>query len=137
NWNGVSRALTYWWGQQMIKRIGGPWWYYVPQLLLYEPLLFFAIFAVVLGPLLRDPPRRGRGRYAYYGAGLALAGFFVALYQWPHQAPAVLLLAIGLAVLALATRWVPNRFIRFAILWALGSLAIYAWAQEKVPWLLV
>ena len=28
-------------------------------------------------------------------------------------------------------------FFRFVVFWALGSLAIYAWAREKVPWLTV
>ena len=87
NWNAVSRAVDYWWGQHQIKRIGGPWYYYIPELILYEPLITFAALAAVLAAV--------------------------------GQKPA------------------PDRFIRFAVLWAVGSLGIYAWAQEKVPWLLV
>lgn len=133
----IDRALRYWWGQHSIKRIGGPWWYYVPQLVFYDPLIFFPLFAVVLGPLQRVPFRDSFGRYCYYATILLTGAFFVALGYLPARAPLVLLAAEGAAMLSIATKWVPDRFFRFSILWALGALAIYGWAQEKVPWLLV
>lgn len=80
-------AIDYWSGQQRMKRIAGPWWYYLPQLALYDPLIFFA--------------------------------------------------GLGCAVQLLAQKRAPDRFGRFVTAWALGSLLIYGWAQEKVPWLLV
>lgn len=87
NWFPVSNAITYWKGQQEIERIGGPWWYYLPRLLIYEPLIFVP--------------------------------------------------ALIFCVAAIRRKQAPDRFTRFAVTWALGSLLIYAWAQEKVPWLLV
>jgi sugar lactone lactonase YvrE len=87
NWFAVQRALDYWSGQQNIKRIGGPWHYYVSELILYEPLITFP----------------------------ALAAALMILVQRPS----------------------PDRFTRFTCVWALGTLAIYSWAQEKVPWLLI
>ena len=134
---GIDRALSYWWGQHSIKRIGGPWWYYVPQLIFYDPLIFFPLFAVVLGALQSRPLRDGFGRVCHYATYLLTAAFFIALYARPYEAPLLLLAAEGAAMLSIATRWVPDRFLRFSILWALGALATYGWAQEKVPWLLV
>ena len=87
NWNAVNRAIEYWWGQHKIKRIGGSWFYYVPELILYEPLITFP----------------------------ALAAMALALFQRPS----------------------PDRFTRFLVFWGAGTLFIYAWAQEKVPWLLI
>lgn len=87
NWNAVGRALEYWWGQQQIKRIGGPWYYYVPELVLYEPLITFPALAVIVGAFSQRPS--------------------------------------------------PEPFMRFSVVWTIGTLAIYAWAQEKVPWLLI
>jgi uncharacterized protein (TIGR03663 family) len=87
NWNGIGRALTYWWGQQQVRRIGGPWWYYVPQLLIYEPLIILPGLA--------------------YAVSVALS------------------------------KTAPSRFARFMVVWGIGMLFIYAWAQEKVPWLLI
>ncbi|MEO8603854.1 MAG: flippase activity-associated protein Agl23 [bacterium] len=89
-WGGLAPirdALTYWSGQQAIKRIGGPWYYYVPELILYEPLITFPALAAMIGALLQKPA--------------------------------------------------PDRFTRFCVVWGIGSLFIYAWAQEKVPWLLI
>ena len=137
NWNAVERAISYWWGQHTIQRIGGPWWYYFPQLSLYEPLLAFPFFATIIVPLLRVPARDALGRWLTAVAVAAAVGFAVSLFALPAQAPRILLGAGVLAIAALATRWVPSRFDRFCILWTLGALATYAWAQEKVPWLLV
>ena len=133
----IGDAIEYWSGQHDIKRIGGPWWYYVPQLLFYEPLIFLPISAIILGPLQRLPFRDSFGRICYF-ATLGLTGLFViALLRKPEWAPLVLLAAQGAAMLSVGTRWVPDRFTRFSILWALGALATYGWAQEKVPWLMV
>ncbi|MGH7289731.1 MAG: flippase activity-associated protein Agl23, partial [Myxococcota bacterium] len=83
----VHDALGYWLGQQAIKRIGGPWYYYVPELILYEPIITFPFVAAVLGAIAQKPA--------------------------------------------------PDRFTRFLVVWGVGTVAIYAWAQEKVPWLLI
>ena len=83
---GAARRSTYWIGQQQIKRIGGPWYYYVPELVLYEPLITFPALAAMIGAITQKPA--------------------------------------------------PDRFMRFLVVWGVGSLFIYAWAQEKVPWLL-
>ncbi len=108
NWNAVQRALEYWWGQQQIKRIGGPWWYYTPELVLYEPLITFPALAIAfacivepLGRWVANMVRRARGN---------------AVIPQPPS---------------------PDRFLRFIVVWGVGALAIYSWAQEKVPWLLI
>ena len=138
NWNAVSRALSYWWGQHEIQRIGGPWWYYVPQLVLYEPLILFAAIALLLGPLRQ--PRRGEGgatRLLAYLTAAGFAAFVIGLVARPATAPYLLLLALTLAGCLLMRRWLPDRFTRFVTIWAVGSVVFYSWAQEKVPWLLV
>jgi len=86
-WFAVGEALTYWMGQQNIKRIGGPWYYYIPELVLYEPLVTFPALAAIVGAISQKPA--------------------------------------------------PERFMRFVVVWGVGSVAVYAWAQEKVPWLLI
>lgn len=87
HWLAVDEAIKYWWGQHKVKRIGGAWHYYLPELFLYEPLITFPTLI---------------------GIGLAFA-----------QRPS------------------PDRFMRFTVIWTIGTLGIYAWAQEKVPWLLI
>ncbi len=138
NWNSVTRALSYWMGQHEIKRIGGPWWYYFPELVIYEPLVFFPALLFVLAPLWQPRPREtSLTRLLVYGTMVATAAFVLCLGLAPERAPLVLLGALALASLVVMRRWLPDRFTRFVIIWTVGSFGFYSWAQEKVPWLLV
>ena len=137
NWNAVTPALKYWWGQHEIKRIGGPWWYYLPQFFAYEPLIFFTGIAFAVGPFFRPGPRANATRVLGYITYAAFGAFVVSLFAWESQASHVLMVALTFLALALMRRWLPDRFTRFSIVWTLGCLVFYAWAQEKVPWLLV
>jgi uncharacterized protein (TIGR03663 family) len=88
NWKGMAdglvHTLSYWWGQQFEPRIPGPFHYYLPRLLLHEPVFYLAVPAVV---------------------------------------------------------WVGIRPVRpfdvFLAYWTLSAFAVYSFAQEKVPWLLM
>jgi uncharacterized protein (TIGR03663 family) len=137
NWNAVGRAIEYWWGQHNIKRIGGHWTYYIPQLLLYDPLIFLPTVALIVGALFTGQPRTALGRVARYGAVACIAGVAITAFARPDWTAILTLAAAGLGVLTLATTWLPDPFTRFSIVWAVGAVAIYAWAQEKVPWLLI
>jgi uncharacterized protein (TIGR03663 family) len=137
NWNGVTRALTYWWGQHSIKRIGGPWWYYVPQLTFYDPLILFGAAAFMFAPFFTAAKNDAVLRYMRYGAGALAIAFVVLFYRGSNVAPLVFIAILGAAQIGVARVWLPDRFTRFLILWALGTLCFYGWAQEKVPWLLV
>jgi len=138
NWNSVTRALSYWWGQHEIKRIGGPWWYYFPDWVAYEPLIFFPAFLFLLTPLLQAGSREGAAtRLLAYGTLAAATAFVLSLFVVPVYAPLILLGALALAGPTLMLRWLPDRFTRFLTIWTMGNVGFYSWAQEKVPWLLV
>jgi len=138
NWNSVNRALSYWMGQHEIKRIGGPWWYYFPDLTVYEPLVFFPALLYLLGPLLQAGSREPTStRVLAYATWITFAAFVGSLFVAATQAPLVLLASLTFAGLTLMRRWLPDRFTRFVIIWAMGCFGFYSWAQEKVPWLMV
>ncbi|WP_457550759.1 flippase activity-associated protein Agl23 [Archaeoglobus sp.] len=43
----VVKAIVYWKHQHEIARIGGPWWYYIPLLLLYDlPVFILGVYAI-------------------------------------------------------------------------------------------
>ncbi len=137
-WNAVSGALSYWLGQHEIQRIGGPWWYYFPHLFFYEALIFIPAVLFAFTPMLRPRPQEPQSTLQLvYATWLAFGAFALSLVAFPPQAPYVLLVALTLAGFVHMLRWLPDRFTRFAIIWSLGSIVFYAWAQEKVPWLLV
>jgi uncharacterized protein (TIGR03663 family) len=137
NWNPVTPALKYWWGQHEIKRIGGPWYYYFPQLLAYDPLILIPGFLLMFVPLITPAAREKRPtKILWYLTIVAFAAFIGCIfYDW-HLAGVVILAPLSLAGLTLMLRWLPNRFTRFLCIWTIGCFGFYSWAQEKVPWLL-
>jgi len=42
DWAFPIKAISYWWQQHSIKRVPGPWWFYLPRLLEYEFLILTA-----------------------------------------------------------------------------------------------
>lgn len=104
---GVTGSLLYWLGQHGVQRGNQPLHYYVFQLSVYEPLL------LVFGPL---------------GVGVVLAKL------WRMRARA------GVDPQTQWTRtlrW--QRLFTPALLawWSVGTLLLYSWAGEKMPWLTI
>jgi uncharacterized protein (TIGR03663 family) len=72
--NPVFDAISYWWGQHKMERVGGPRTFYLPRLLQYE-------FAVILPALALIATRWSRFTYAErFLTGWALSS--VAMYAW-------------------------------------------------------
>ncbi|WP_292389830.1 flippase activity-associated protein Agl23 [Methanosarcina sp. UBA5] len=83
----VERAFSHWMAMHRIERIGGPFYFYIPILLVYEsPILLFGTAGIV-----HFLKKKGKN-----------ASFFL-----------------------------------FLSYWAVASLLLYSYLQEKVPWLVV
>lgn len=83
----VEKAFSHWMEMHRIQRLGGPFYYYIPILVLYEiPVLFFGIAGII--HFLRRKDRN-------------------------------------------------TAFFLFLSYWAVASLLLYSYLQEKVPWLVV
>ncbi|MFY9549891.1 MAG: flippase activity-associated protein Agl23 [Thermoanaerobaculia bacterium] len=141
DWWAIDKAVRYWMGQHAIARIPGPWWYYFPQLAYYDTaILLAAAFAFRWSDWKSDPLLRAVLNFAVLLIFVAVLGHFVpalSLGQF-HTVIATFLVAL---VLALFEKPRPQStlspFLQFVAYWAVGSLGIYAWAREKVPWLTV
>ncbi len=163
---GVIDYLLYWMGQQeMQPRIAGPPDYYIPRLLIYEPVMvFFAVLAFIvytwkaLGP-------------AYFAA--FQVAFWATVYTYwhvvllksgnPRSTVLVWFIFICVAIgIVLArkfaglvsfiptgfsnrddsleepeSRFAPDGIRVFFLYWSVLALLIYALLHEKVPWLMV
>ena len=143
DWWAISKAVKYWMGQHAIARIPGPWWYYFPQLVYYETaVLLAAAFAFRWSEWRGDPFLRT----VLTATPLVLVYLFAREFVPLLQAHSLIWLAVLLLLsvsLALFRRERPpdeprlSPFLEFLAYWAVGSLAIYGWAREKVPWLTV
>ncbi len=72
--NPVFQAVSYWWGQHKVERVGGPMSYYLPRILQYE-------FAIVLPALALVAARWRRfGPAERFVAALSVSS--VAMYAW-------------------------------------------------------
>ena len=142
DWLAIPKAVKYWMGQHTIARIPGPWWYYFPQLVFYDTaILVAAAFAFRKRDWKSDPLLRT----------LLIAVPLLAAYVALHAAvpkingPAILIAVAVFGASFYVAGWVLkpppestlSPFVQFVAFWAIGSLAIYAWAREKVPWLTV
>lgn len=139
DWLAIPKALKYWMGQHAIARIPGPWYYHFPLLAYYET-------AVLVAALFAFRPREWRDdpflRFALL-AGSPLVFYLVAkdVVDLPALSlPWIGVLLTGAAFLSLflfRSEVRSSPFLRFVAFWAVGSLALYSWAREKVPWLMV
>jgi len=128
NTTGWYQAIEHWTAMHNQQRLGGPWFFYIPLLLLYEiPIFILAIIGTV--------------QFLISGTSITTAfqrmkNFFVhGTYSipMPELADAALRQLKG-------KRGEYNKsdeFFRFCIWWMLVSMAFYAYVGEKVPWLLI
>lgn len=145
----VPDAIHYWTGQHGVERIGGPWWYYIPSLSLYEPLLILAFLGTLSAPILGGKARGVSDRITRWLSVIGLINMLLAAVYPDYGAfklsehanvkvgTATMAITFAAAIYSLCRVWLPDRFLRFCILWAIAALIVYSWAQEKVPWLLV
>jgi len=126
-----AKAVRYWYEQHSIERVGGPWYYHLPRLALYEGLI---VGAGLLWLVARRRPLR---RWELFCAGWGLAGLAMYAYlgekvPWleVHQVlPFVPLAGAALArTFSAAGRW------WWRGLAALG-LAATAWSAVAVAYL--
>ncbi len=163
---GVVDYLLYWMGQQgMQPRIAGPPDYYLPRLLLYEPvMIFFAALAFVVYTWKAFGPAHFAAFQIAFWASVYTYGKVVLLKSGnPLSIVLMWFIAVCIAIgIVLArkmaglfsfipagllnqepageegeSRFSPDGLRIFFLYWSVLSLLIYALLNEKVPWLMV
>jgi uncharacterized protein (TIGR03663 family) len=140
--NAIAPAgFSYWLQAHRLHRLGGPFYYYLVLLFIYEPLVFLSSVGALFFYM--------RRRLAFSGAAIVLvAGEALAGRLAPALFATALAAPIGHVMLA--------SFTAFAGVWAVvslwtsgrttlacwmcvgvSSLLLYSYAGEKVPWLAV
>ncbi len=126
--SGWYQAIEHWTAMHNQQRLGGPWFFYIPLLLLYEVPIF--ILAII-----------GTLQFLIPGSSLALAVQRVknvfARRTWKLSTPELANVAARQLKAAGKGDRKSEEFFRFCIWWMLLSMAFYAYVGEKVPWLLI
>mgnify|MGYP000033724754 CR=1 FL=1 len=126
--DGWLRAIEHWTAMHQQERLGGPPYFYLMLLLLYElPIVLLAVFATA--QFLAEKPRRGQGYEGAEGKGWTARLRHALGIQAGDTGPA----EEGISGIADKNR----ELTRFCIVWTVASLAVYAYLGEKVPWLVL
>lgn len=162
-WNGVvdgvyRKSLFYWWEQNRIRRIDGPFDYHLPLLFNYEfilvpfvasawfrfakfkkTLMWISLGVMVAIILPRVGLERSSCQYAEYCHDTSLSIFepVARLMHLSHSRQflqVVLYLVAGAAAFWGALQ-AKKHFLAFMWFWLVGALGIYSYVGEKVPWL--
>ena len=140
------KAVSHWYEMHAIQRMGGPWFFYLPIIALYElPVLIFGAL--------------GMAHYnGYFGRKMekiliVIILYWVALdmmYMVSNMHPelsrflpttyvassiAIFFPLVLLGIISVLKS--QNLFFSFLTYWMLTNLAIYSYVQEKVPWLVL
>ncbi len=148
---GLFGSIGYWLAQQDVRRGDQPWFYYFIVLPVYEPL---AIFFAIVGALYFV----WQGvRALIFNQRTAAIVYALAILFFPIAIPLFILTMLvssfrnareDLPVVPGATTGFnvgkPVDFaefrpflVLFLITWSLGTFALYSWAGEKMPWLMI
>jgi uncharacterized protein (TIGR03663 family) len=134
NQTGWYLAVEHWVAMHDMCRICGPWFFYIMLLILYElPIFALAILGTIQFTT-RDPSLRTALRDRIQGLKDRISGVRVKREEPPFSEVVQRALQ-GFREGPQDTR--KEEFMRFSIIWMLGTLAVYAYIGEKVPWLIV
>lgn len=143
--DGWLRAIEHWTSMHQMERLGGPPYFYVMLLILYEiPILAFAVVGVLqffdVPGAVKGLLGRRRGGESSVAESVVAEGDLVVEENAVDLGPMSLWDRFCAHFSRGEERALVNRreeFARFSIFWMLLSLAVYAYLGEKVPWLIV
>lgn len=128
NTAGWYKAIEHWTAMHNQQRLGGPWFFYIPLLLLYEIPIF--ILAII-----------GTLQFLISGSSLTLTlkrvKNLLVRRTFALSTPELVKVAIQQLRVKSEGYQRSEEFFRFCIWWMLLSMAFYAYVGEKVPWLLI
>jgi uncharacterized protein (TIGR03663 family) len=129
---GWYKAIEHWTAMHNQQRLGGPWYFYILLLILYEvPILILALIGtiqfLISGEKIHEMYHNLRNRIR------------------PAESPTAFHLLIKRCIFQINASKKPvdiginkqEEFVRFCIVWMLLSMGVYAYVGEKVPWLVI
>ena len=139
------KAVLHWYEMHKIERIGGPFFFYLPIMALYElPIFIFGILGIAHYSCCETKKRKILTIVLSYWVIIDI--FYLILKTYPESSkflpvsylPASIIVLLPLLVFAFLTVLKSkNIFIAFLTYWTLANFFVYSYIQEKVPWLVL
>jgi uncharacterized protein (TIGR03663 family) len=141
----VSRAISHWYEMHRIERMGGPWFFYLPIIGLYElPILVFGTLGMAHYGCLGKKKEKILIVLLLYWVAMSIIYYISDIYPELSRflpttyIPSSIIVFSPLVILGiLGVLKSQNLFFSFLTYWTLTNLAIYSYVQEKVPWLVM
>jgi uncharacterized protein (TIGR03663 family) len=139
------KAVLHWYEMHKIERMGGPFFYYLPIMVLYElPIFIFGVLGIAHYSCCDNKKIKILTIIITYWIIVDL--FYLLLKTYPASSrflpvsylPASIIILLPLLVFAfLSVLKSKNLFVAFLTYWALTNFFVYSYIQEKVPWLVL
>ncbi len=141
----VEKAISHWYGMHKIQRIGGPYYFYLPIIALYElPVLIFGVLGAAYYGCCDKKKEKMFIIFLAYWAIVDVMYILTSYYPASGRflptsyIPAAFVVYLPLLVFGILTVLKSrNLFYSFLIYWTVTNLVVYSYIQEKVPWLVL
>ncbi|MDP3104429.1 MAG: TIGR03663 family protein [Candidatus Methanoperedens sp.] len=141
----VEKALSHWYEMHRIQRMGGPYFFYIARIALYElPVLVFGILGMFYYGCRDRKKEKLLAVLLIYWVFVDIMYLIAQSFPWTGKflpityIQSYILIFLPILVLGMiGVVYIKNRFIAFLVFWALSNFFIYSYVQEKVPWLVL
>jgi len=141
----VEKAVTHWYEMHKIERIGGPYFFYLPIIALYElPVLIFGVLGAAYYGFCDKRKEKLLILFLIYLVAVDIMYIIADYYPASSKylpisyIPAAITIFLPLLVFGiLSVLRSRNLFFSFLIYWTVMNLVVYSYVQEKVPWLVL
>src|SRR3990172_4005505 len=141
----VKQAISHWYEMHRIERMGGPWFFYLPIVALYDlPILVFGTLGMAHYGCFGKKKEKILIVLLLYWVAMGIIYYISDIYPELNRfllttyIPSSILVFSPLVILGIiGVLKSQNLFFSFLTYWTLTSLAIYSYVQEKVPWLIL
>lgn len=139
------KAILHWYEMHKIERMGGPFFFYLPILALYEiPVFVFGILGISYYGCCDNKKTKILTLLLVYWVIVDI--FYLILETFPASSrflpvsylPASIIVFLPLLIFGIMTLLKSkNLFTGFLIYWTMTNFFVYSYVQEKVPWLVL
>ncbi len=144
-YSAFERAVIHWYEMHRIERIGGPYFFYLPIIALYElPILVFGAIGMAYYGISYKAKEKLLTVFLAYWVLVDIMYYITDLYPQSGRffptayIPSSIVILFPLLIYGIACVLKSgNIFLAFLTYWALANLFVYSYIQEKVPWLVL
>jgi uncharacterized protein (TIGR03663 family) len=139
------KAVLHWYEMHKIERMGGPFFFYLPIMVLYElPIFVFGILGISHYGCCENKKIKILTYSLIYW--IIVDVFYLISKTYPESSrflpvsyvPFSIMVFLPLLIYAIMTVLrSKNLFVAFLTYWALTNFIVYSYIQEKVPWLVL